>query len=187
VFARSGLVADPPTRRQTGTQTGLAGLVADEPRNQLVLRAFGKCIAKDERLDVPQHCGRRGGVARVAGYGFVQVRFDAIEACNGVAKRSHVVVQCLRPTETGENKISGRVVADRHGGGAQFANRHSVAAGTFLGDRGVNDDVACLELYPAIELLLAVIDPLEHGRCSQKLEGAAHRKALVGPMTGEAV
>jgi len=107
-----------PTRRQTGAQTGVAGFVADEPGDQLLLRAFGKRIAEDERLDVLQHCGRRSGVTRVVRQGFVQIGLDTIEAGNSVAERSQVIVQRLRPAETGENEVSGCIVADCHGGAA---------------------------------------------------------------------
>jgi len=46
-------------------------------------------------------------------------------------------------------------------------------------------EFARLESHPPVGFLAAVIDPFEHGRCGQKLEGAAHRKALVGTMAGQ--
>jgi hypothetical protein len=146
----------------------------------------GKRIAQHKPLHHLEHRGGRRGVAWIIRQGFVQIGFGTIEAGHGIAEGSREIGQRLRAAETGENEVSGSVIAHRHGRGAEFADSHAVATGVIFGEGRVSDEIACGEGHAAVEPLFAIIDPLEHGRSSQKLEGAAHRKALIGTIADKA-
>jgi hypothetical protein len=84
-LARTGLVADTPVFWQMRAHPCVAGLVAEEPLGQLLLRCGRQHVAKHQLLQVAEHCVRRRGVARIARDRLVQRRLDAVEPGHGVA------------------------------------------------------------------------------------------------------
>src|SRR5271165_5315317 len=51
-----------------------------------------------------------------------------------------------------------------------------------LGDRSIVEEIARPIVDHAVELFLAPVDALKHGRRGQELERAAHREAFTGAM-----
>ena len=129
-------------------------------------------------MQVVEHGGWRGGVAGIAGPGFVEGGFVAIEAGDGVADGAEKLGECGRAAEAGEEEVCGGVVAKGDGGEAEFGDGHAVGAGVLLGHGGVGDEVGCGEDDPAVEVFPSLLYPLKDEGGGGELEGAAHGKAL---------
>ena len=133
---------------------------------------------------MPSIASRRRGVARIVRQRFVELGFDAVESADAVAERAGIGGEAGRSAQRRQDQVACGVVAHGHRRLADFRERHSVTTHTLLGDRRIDDDVACRKRDAPVEPLLALVDALEHGCRSDKLERAAHREALVGAVTG---
>ena len=140
--------------------------------------------AEQERVEIGDHGGGSGGVARIVGEGLVESGFDAVEAGDGVAERACELGEAGRAADVGEDEVGGGVVAVVDGGGADLRERHAGCAGVVLGDGRVGDEVGLLEDDALVETLLAGVDVSEYGSGGDEFEGAAHGEALVAAMEG---
>nr|GEU28272.1 hypothetical protein [Tanacetum cinerariifolium] len=182
VGARPGLVAHLPVVGHAGADAGVARGVADQPVAQGLALVHRERWPQRHALQRFHHGQRRGGVARVAGYGRVQFRLPAVEperlVADGPRKRRHAG----RAAQLFHQEVGGRIVAVLHRGRAQFAHRHAVGQ-VLLRDRRIRHQVGLAVPDAFIEQRRLV---LQDGRRQHGLEGAAQREALVAAMDQEA-